>query len=79
MRAFRIFLALAAAGATFYSLNVLAVQNGYRDRLDFRNRYYHEHNCGPAQKSHAFNHHRNNTTGTFDLKEESAGRMIPVK
>jgi len=51
MRAFRIFLALAAAGATFYSLNVLAVQNGYRDRLDFRNRHYHEHDCGPGQKA----------------------------
>lgn len=79
MRAFRIFLALAAAGATFYSLNVLAVQNGYRDRLDFRNRHYHEHDCGPGQKSHAFNHHRNNATGNFELKSEGPERIIPVK
>jgi hypothetical protein len=36
MRTFRILLALAVAAGTFYSLNVLAVQNGYRDRLDFK-------------------------------------------
>ncbi|WP_175634688.1 hypothetical protein [Pedobacter ghigonis] len=79
MRAFRIFLALAAAGATFYSLNVLAVQNGYRDRLDFRNRHYHEHDCKPEQKSHAFNHHSNNTAGAFDFKPEAPQHIIPVK
>jgi len=79
MRTFRIFLALVAAGATFYSLNVLAVQNGYRDRLDFRNRHYHGHDCGSEQKSHAFNHHRSNLTDTFELKSEGTERIIPVK
>ncbi|KIA92807.1 hypothetical protein OC25_15580 [Pedobacter kyungheensis] len=79
MRAFRIFLALAAAGATFYSLNVLAVQNGYRDRLDFKNRHYREQDCRPGQKSHAFNHHNNNTTGTFELRSAAPESIIPVK
>ncbi|QIL39596.1 hypothetical protein G7074_10105 [Pedobacter sp. HDW13] len=79
MRAFRIFLVLVAAGATFYSLNVLAVQNGYRDRLDFRNRYYHEHDCRPEQKSHAFNHHSNNTTSAFEFKPEATQHIVPVK
>lgn len=59
MSAFRILLALAVAGTTFYSLNVLAVQNGYRDRLDFSNRYYHESNCRPNHKKPGFSHHNN--------------------
>lgn len=33
MKAFRILLALAIAGATFYSLNAFAVKNGFQDRL----------------------------------------------
>ena len=58
MKAFRILLALAVAGATFYSLNVLAVQNGYRDRLDFKNRHYHEYDCSNEhQRNHGFSHH----------------------
>jgi len=56
MKAFRILLALAVAGATFYSLNVLAVQNGFRDRLDFSNKNYHDHHCSSHGK--VFNHHR---------------------
>jgi len=76
MRAFRIFLALAAAGATFYSLNVLAVQNGYRDRLDFKNRHYHGHDCR-SERNHALSHHQN--TGPFELKSEAPERIIPVK
>jgi hypothetical protein len=43
MRTFRILLALMVAGATFYGLNMLAVQNGYRDRLDFRNKNFCRH------------------------------------
>ncbi|SDC95796.1 hypothetical protein [Pedobacter soli] len=78
MRAFRIFLALAAAGATFYSLNVLAVQNGYRDRLDFKNRHYHEHDCR-SERNHALSHHHNTNTGTFELKPEAPESIIPVK
>ncbi len=36
MRTFRILVALAVAAGTFYSLNALAVQYGYRDRLDLK-------------------------------------------
>jgi hypothetical protein len=79
MRAFHIFLALAAAGATFYSLNVLAVQNGYRDRLDFRNQHYHERDCKPEQRSHVFSHHHNNTAVAFEIKPEAAEHTITVK
>lgn len=57
MNAFRILLALALAGATFYSLNVLAVQNGYGDRLDFKNRHYHENDCRPHHEKPGFSHH----------------------
>ncbi|MGM9476657.1 hypothetical protein ACS5PU_09500 [Pedobacter sp. GSP4] len=65
MKAFRILLALAAAGATFYSLNALAIQNGYRDRLDFKNRHYHEHDCSQEHyKNHTFNHHNRNVADT---------------
>ena len=57
MRTFRILLALAVAAGTFYSLNVLAVQNGYRDRLDFKNRHYHD-DCQQAHdRNHSFSHH----------------------
>ncbi|WP_231458715.1 MULTISPECIES: hypothetical protein [unclassified Pedobacter] len=62
MKAFRILLALTVAGATFYSLNVLAVQNGYKDRLDFKNRNYHDNNChNEYRKHHAFSHHGSKT------------------
>ncbi|WP_316830280.1 hypothetical protein [Pedobacter aquatilis] len=58
MKAFRILLALAVAVATFYSLNVLAVQNGYPDRLDFKNRHYHEQDCNrEKERNHSFSHH----------------------
>lgn len=63
MKAFRVLLALAVAGATFYSLNVLAVQNGYRDRLDFKNRHYRESDCCHEYNKHpGFSHHNRNTT-----------------
>lgn len=57
MKAFRILLAMAVAGATFYSLNVLAIQNGYPDRLDFKNKNYRENDCKSHQKNHGFSHH----------------------
>ena len=79
MRAFRIFLALTVAGATFYSLNVLAVQNGYRDRLDFKNRHYHDNDCGSEYRRHAFNHHQNNITDTLGVKPGAVERIITVK
>jgi len=64
MKAFRILLALAVAGATFYSLNVVAVQNGYHDRLDFKNRHYQESDCNQEHyKNHGFSHH-NRTSDT---------------
>ena len=67
MKAFRILLALAVAGATFYSLNVLAVQNGYRDRLDFKNRNYHDEDCQHEHyRNHGFSHHsRKNIDSTI--------------
>jgi len=61
MKAFRILLALIIAGATFYSLNVLAIQNGYPDRLDFKNKNYDERDCKSQQKNHGFNHHNRNS------------------
>jgi len=65
MKAFRILLALAVAGATFYSLNVLAVQNGYRDRLDFKNRHYHESDCNQEHyRNHGFSHHSRKAVDT---------------
>lgn len=66
MRAFRIILALIVAGATFYSLNVLAIQNGYRDRLDFKNRHYHDEDCNVEyRRKHSFNHHNRETVDSF--------------
>lgn len=64
MRAFRILLALAVAGATFYSLNVLAMRNGYPDRLDFKNKHYHEGNCESYHRNHSFSHHNNKPIDT---------------
>ncbi|ARS42138.1 hypothetical protein CA265_21755 [Sphingobacteriaceae bacterium GW460-11-11-14-LB5] len=57
MRTFRILLALAVAAGTFYSLNVLAVQNGYRDRLDFKNRHYHDDCQQEHHRNHNYSHH----------------------
>ncbi|MEH3113143.1 hypothetical protein [Pedobacter terrae] len=58
MRTLRILLALAVAAGTFYSLNVLAIQYGYHDRLDFKNRHYHD-DCDQVQfRNHGFSHHR---------------------
>ncbi|WP_231425567.1 hypothetical protein [Pedobacter sp. Leaf250] len=65
MRAFRILLALAVAGATFYSLNVLAMQNGYPDRLDFKNRHYHEKDCESQDRHHGFSHHNRKMTDSI--------------
>lgn len=65
MRTFRILLALAVAAGTFYSLNVLAVQYGYPDRLDFKNRHYHD-DCDHEQyKNHGFSHHRTQQADTI--------------
>jgi len=57
MRTLRILLALAVAAGTFYSLNVLAVQRGYRDRLDFKNRHYHDDCQQEHYRNHSFSHH----------------------
>jgi len=57
MRTFRILLALAVAAGTFYSLNVLAVQHGYSDRLDFKNRHYHDDCHQEHYRNHSFSHH----------------------
>ncbi|UKT63548.1 hypothetical protein [Pedobacter mucosus] len=58
MKAFRILLAFAVAGATFYSLNVFAIKNGYSDRLDFKNKHYHEEDCSHEHfRNHGFSHH----------------------
>ncbi|WP_293784951.1 hypothetical protein [uncultured Pedobacter sp.] len=65
MRTFKILLALAVAAGTFYSLNVLATQYGYRDRLDFKNRHYHG-GCDHGQYSnHGFSHHRTPVSDTI--------------
>jgi len=65
MKAFRILLALAVAGVTFYSLNAFAVKNGYRDRLDFKNRHYHESDCNQENdRNHSFNHHSRKAADT---------------
>ncbi|RDC56857.1 hypothetical protein DU508_06550 [Pedobacter chinensis] len=76
MRAFRILLALAVAGATFYSLNVLAVQYGHRDRLDFRNRHYHENDCEQAHyRNHGFNHHNKKSVDTIITPIDSTNKI----
>ncbi|KQR71964.1 hypothetical protein [Pedobacter sp. Leaf176] len=73
MKAFRILLAMAVAGATFYSLNVLAVQNGYRDRLDFKNRHYHESDCNREHyRNHGFSHHGRKAADTSITQIDSA-------
>lgn len=55
MKAFRILLALITAGATFYGLNVLAMQQGYPDRLDLKNKNYHQQDC---KNRSVKNHHQ---------------------
>ncbi|WP_293311305.1 hypothetical protein [Pedobacter sp. UBA5917] len=75
MRTFRILLALAVAAGTFYSLNVLAVQNGYRDRLDFKNRHYNEDCDHERNRHHAFNHHNSNTNYTMISKVDSVNTL----
>jgi len=66
MKAFRILLALAIAGATFYSLNAFAVKNGFQDRLDFKNRYYHESDCNREHhRNHGFSHHDRKAVDTL--------------
>ena len=65
MRAFRILLALVVAGATFYSLNVLAIQNGYPDRLDLKNKHYHEDDCKSHHRNHGFSHHNRKAVDTM--------------
>lgn len=71
MRTFRILLALAVAAGTFYSLNVLAVQNGYRDRLDFKNRHYNEDCDHEYNRRHAFSHHNRKTTDALIAQVDS--------
>jgi len=80
MKAFRILLALAVAGATFYSLNVLAVQNGYRDRLDFKNRHYHEHDCNHEhRRNHGYTHRDRTLIDTATTKADTTEKIIPIK
>ncbi|WP_316799234.1 hypothetical protein [Pedobacter frigidisoli] len=73
MKAFRIILALVVAGATFYSLNVLAMQYGYRDRLDFKNRHYHEYDCKDEHyQNHVHNHHVRKVTDSNVVRVASS-------
>ena len=72
MKAFRILLAFAVAGATFYSFNVLGVQNGYRNRLDFKNRHYHESDCNQGHyRNHSFSHHGRMAVDTSTITIDS--------
>ncbi len=76
MKAFRILLALAVAVATFYSLNVLAVQNGYRDRLDFKNRYYYDQDCNHEHyRNHGFSHHNRKTFDSLLTTVDSTNKV----
>ena len=75
MKAFRILLALAVAGATFYSLNALAVQNGYRDRLDFKNKHYHEHPCVDRNRSEGFSSRNRRTVDTSVTAIDSTNNL----
>jgi len=64
MKAIRILLAIAAAGATFYSLNAFAVKNGYPDRLDFRNRHYQADCNHRPSRTHLLRQHYRGTVDT---------------
>ncbi|MFC4211659.1 hypothetical protein ACFOWA_10730 [Pedobacter lithocola] len=75
MKAFRILLAFAVAGATFYSLNVLAIQHGYGDRLDFKNRYYHEHDCN-HEHGKAHNHHHSQKAVNSQITPVDSAKTI---
>ena len=75
MRTFRILLALAVAAGTFYSLNVLAVQNGYRDRLDFKNRNYNEDCRQEYNRHHGFSHHNRKATETMITPIDSVNTL----
>lgn len=75
MRTFRILLALAVAAGTFYSLNVLAVQNGYRDRLDFKNRHYHDDCQQEYHSNHSNSHHSRKTDDTVITPVDSINKV----
>jgi len=76
MKAFRILLAFFVAGATFYSLNAFAVKNGYRDRLDFKNRHYHEQDCKQSHyRNHGFSHHNRQMVDTSVTPIDSTNKI----
>jgi len=75
MRAFRILLALAVAAGTFYSLNVLAIQHGYRDRLDFKNRYYHDDCQQEHYRNHSYSHHSRKMDDTMISPGDSINQV----
>ncbi|RLJ73434.1 hypothetical protein [Pedobacter alluvionis] len=75
MRAFRILLALAVAAGTFYSLNVLAIQHGYRDRLDFKNRYYHDDCQQEHYRNHSYSHHSRKMDDTMISPADSINQV----
>jgi len=75
MRAFRILLALAVAAGTFYSLNALAVQNGYRDRLDFKNRHYHDDCQQEHYRNHSYSHHSRKMDNTVISPADSINKV----
>nr|WP_315417219.1 hypothetical protein [uncultured Pedobacter sp.] len=75
MRAFRILLALAVAAGTFYSLNVLAIQHGYRDRLDFKNRYYHDDCQQEHYRNHSYSHHSRKMDDTVISPADSINQV----
>ncbi|QXU41238.1 hypothetical protein [Pedobacter sp. D749] len=75
MRAFRILLALAVASGTFYSLNALAIQHGYRDRLDFKNRYYHDDCQQEHYRNHSYSHHNRKMDDTMISSADSINQV----
>lgn len=75
MRAFRILLALAVAAGTFYSLNVLAIENGYRDRLDFKNRHYRDDCQQEHHRSHSYSHHSRKMDNTVISPVDSINKV----
>lgn len=75
MRAFRILLALAVAAGTFYSLNTLAIQHGYRDRLDFKNRYYHDDCQQEHYRNHSYSHHSRKMDDTMISPADSINQV----
>ena len=75
MKAFRILLALAVASGTFYSLNALAIQHGYRDRLDFKNRYYHDDCQQEHYRNHNYSHHSRKMDDTMISPADSINQV----